>query len=395
MAFAGGCCGAYSSPRRCGRWAVGAAAQFVGSASRCLAHPCRPLSGVQRHTRRLLASDCRGPGSVPPHNCHLFVCGPRAERNDGTDLRFSQLANEAMQEAAEAHAEGGHDPSSIAWTFGLSMCECPPECEPGDLLLFPHYLHLRPTAAACMLHSSSLSGMSGPLLDAIAALEPQGDSERQPGEAPQWVSSGSDCGLPDSSDFEQKRPKEGALVEVVSSVRHRSHVFIWSQTQAGSSSDGHGPGGLQQALLLELSANAALQPSDVAVMQCSPPLTSANPPDGSAASGNFVPGVGVAVFTAQSRAYATWGAGIGEWFEYHPGNDTRIVDGRASPSSLSSLLSAFLVSTHDSGAGPYTMNALAYVIAGGAAWRGRLGLGQDEALAVYNHFTAATASASR
>eukprot|EP01043_Picozoa_sp_COSAG02_P073304 COSAG02_NODE_14194_length_1298_cov_88.661384_1_plen_376_part_00 len=367
------------------------AAQFIGSASCLLAHPWPLSGGVQRHAQRLFASDCRGPGSVPPHNCHLFVCGPRPGSNDGTDMRFSQLANEAMQEAAEAHAERGQDPSSITWTFGLSMCECPPECEPGDLFLFPHYLHLRPTAAASELHSSSLSGISGPLLAAIAALEPQQGAERQPGEAPRWASTSSDCALSGSIGVEQDSPTERSLVEVISSVRHRSHVFIWSQTQVGGS-DGHGPGGLQQALLLELSANAALKPSDVAVMQCSPPLTGAHPPDGSAASGSFVPGVGAAVFTAQSRAYATWGAGIGEWFEYHDGSDTQTEDGPPSPSSLSSLLASFLVSTHDSGAGPYTMNALAYVIAGGAAWRGRLGLGQDEALAVYNHFTAAAAA---
>ena len=374
MALARRCCGAHSRSVRSALGAAGAA-QLVA----------RPSNGL-RHARRFLATDCVGPGSVPPHNSHLFVCGPRAGNNDGSDLRFSRLANEAVQEAAQAHAETGHNPSSIAWTFGLSMCECPPECEPGDLLLFPHYLHLRPTAAASERHSSSLGGMSGPLLEAIAALEPhyQG-GERQPGEAAQWAATGTAGAVSASSDdFEQEPPEEEeeeeeeALVEVVSSVRHRSHVFIWSQTQGGSR-DGHGPGSLQQALLLELSANAMLKPSDVVVMQCSPPLTSSHPPDGSAANGKPVgTDVGVTVFTAQSREYATWGAGIGEWFE-HRG---------PSSSSLPSLLASFLVSTHDSGAGPYTMNALAYVIAGGAGWRGRLGLGQDEALAVYTHFAA-------
>ena len=73
------------------------------------------------------------PGSVPPHNAHLFVCGPRSSASgggaDGSDLQFSRLADEALQEAAEAHAERPVAPSSIAWAFGLCVCECPPECD--------------------------------------------------------------------------------------------------------------------------------------------------------------------------------------------------------------------------------------------------------------------------
>lgn len=354
----------------------------------------QPSSSVQCQARRSLTMNCRGPGSVPPHNCHLFVCGPRGGNGDGSSTHFSRLANEAMREAAEAHAEREQASGPTAWTFGLSMCECPPECEPGDLLLFPHYLHVRPTAAASERHSSSLSRMSGALLDAIAALQPERHGEeRHPGGAPQWSATANRCAGPTSNSLESDWSEQAALIEIVGSVRHRSHVFIWSQQQndGGGDNEGRSAGSLQETLLLELSTNAALKASDVAVVQCSPPLTHTHPPDGSATTEPSVAGVSVAVFTAQSRAYATWGAGIGEWFEC-----TSSANEDASPtSSLASVLASFLVSTHDSGAGPYTMNALAHVIAQGAAWRGRMGLGQNEALAVHNHFAAATTSVPR
>lgn len=301
-----------------------------------------------------------GPGSVPAHNVHLFVCGATASNAASglrVDLRFSQLANEVLQEAAVLHDEaeqGSAGSSGISWSFGLSMCECPLGCEPGDMLLFPHYLHLRPTEAASKLHSSSLGGVSPALLAAVAALQPQ--EGRQVGEATQWA----------DPDAEEEDP---ALVEVISTLRHHSHTFIWGP-QGGA-------GLLQSELMLQLSGQSAAKPSEVMVLQCSAPLTADAAPDGAGEEGGDGAAVGVAVFAAQSREYATWGAGVGEWFGSKEGDGER--------AALASKLASFLVTTHDAGGGPYMMNALAHVM--GGAWRGRLGLGQEEAEGIYQHFS--------
>ena len=83
-----------------------------------------------------LGAGSAGPGSVPLHNAHVYVCAAgdaeEPQQFDGDALR-------QLHGAAAVHA-------GSSWTFGVSQCECGPGCEPGDWLVYPHYLHLRPAA---------------------------------------------------------------------------------------------------------------------------------------------------------------------------------------------------------------------------------------------------------
>ena len=279
--------------------------------------PCL-TTHLRRHASAAAAGfgGSAGPGSVPLHNAHVFVCAAgdaeEPQQFDGDALR-------QLHGAAAVHA-------GSSWTFGVSQCECGPGCEPGDWLVYPHYLHLRPAAP---------DAAPPALLDAVAALEPQ---ERGVGEEAQWAAEGS------------------AALEVVGSVRSRSHIFVWGA--------GGGPAALQERLL---SAMPGAPAAEIVTLRCSAPVVGESPPD--SLDGEAV---GVAVFAAQSRDYATWGPGVGEWFSGLPDE------------ALASRLASFVGTTHDSGGGPQTMNALAFVMKD--AWRGRLGLGQEEAEAIYTHF---------
>ena len=258
-------------------------------------------------------------GRVPFHNAAAFVC-MEPLHGDTVDCAFS----DAVASYTSTNAAGT---TSVEWRFSTARCECPPGCDAGDILLFPHYLHLRPVGSP----SATM------LLDSIAHLElldPGGTDSSEP----TWTA------------------EEG--LEVVRSVRHNTFAFAWGEQAAK----------LQHELCAALEADAdSKEDTPAIVVRCSPPfVTGAGEPDTASA--------GVCVFTAQTRDYATWGPGVGEWFA-----------GLEDCATLAHRVSGWLGLSRRMGGGPQAMNTLGSAMAG--CWRGRMGLENEMAAAVYAHYT--------
>ena len=70
---------------------------------------------------------------MPPHNAHLFVCGPRSSASggsaDGSDLQFSRLADEALQAPEPVGWEQRQDPRGNTYylntTTNMTMMQHP------------------------------------------------------------------------------------------------------------------------------------------------------------------------------------------------------------------------------------------------------------------------------
>ena len=133
----------YRRARRRGRWpmlklrtkltgGIGGSGPSNRVAPRCLGWACR---------RRLHGAG--GPGSVPWHNVALFVC---------TDDPIS-TASQPLHAVVAQHAG-----AASTWKFSAALCACAPGCVAGDILVFPHYLHLRPsTPPTCTERCAHLS----------------------------------------------------------------------------------------------------------------------------------------------------------------------------------------------------------------------------------------------
>ena len=246
-----------------------------------------------RGSHRARLSTWFAPGSVPWHNASVFVCAKEPLSDGG---RLQQLAGVLdRRESADSIVDASK------WTFSTALCECPPTAAPGDMLVFPHYLHLRPGRADFE-----------EMLQAVAGLQPVPD---QPGE---WQ----------HSDTSAQR------LEVVGSLRESAHIFVWG---------GGGPSFKQS--LLDLSSEAAV--ASQVLLSC-PPVIGSSQPD-------ILTGqdVSAAVFTPQSREYSTWGPGCGEWFGGHSGDN-----------KLALQIMNWLHTAARLGWGPQGMNVLGTAMAG-------------------------------
>ena len=276
-----------------------------------LVRPLRRLLCAPRQQRRLV----HGVDAVPWHNVQAFVCQSSGLLGSGDgDLQRAVAARGALET------------NGVKWAFSTAQCQCAEGCEPGDVLVFPHYLHLRP--------AGGLELDADGVLEAISSLEATDTALGGPG----W--------------------KVGDGLDIVQSLRRNTFLFVW----------GENAGRMQQELLNALEADADDDGSPpAAVLECSPPFAVSTGAADSASAG-------VCVFSTQSRDYATWGPGVGEWFA---GLDYQ---------SLALRISGWLGLSRRMGQGPHAMNALGSAMPG--CWRGRMGLEAEMAAAVYKHYSA-------
>ena len=90
-------------------------------------------------------------------------------------LHQAVTVHAAKTTAAAAANSGGTD-----WYFAAAHCQSAPGCEPDDVLLFPHYLHLRPRCQGLRTSDRDEGGSLG-LLEAITSLQQtSSDDEQQP-----------------------------------------------------------------------------------------------------------------------------------------------------------------------------------------------------------------------
>jgi hypothetical protein len=111
-------------------------------------------------------------------------CGGNSSSSSNSDelqgLQQAVMVHAAKTTAAAAANSGGTD-----WYFAAAHCQSAPGCEPGDVLLFPHYLHLRPRCQGLRTSGRDESGPLG-LLEAVTSLQQTSSNDEQ---QPVWRSS--------------------------------------------------------------------------------------------------------------------------------------------------------------------------------------------------------------